>query len=57
MSDLEQYRARLAQAVEERNAKMERMREVGLTLDEIGRTFGISRERVRQVLAEREQGR
>ena len=55
MTGLEHHRARLARAVEERNAKMGKMRADGLTLAEIGRVFGISRERVRQVLAERER--
>lgn len=42
---------------EERRRKMAELRQQGLTLDEIGRRFGVTRERVRQVLKDSYQRR
>lgn len=39
--------------IEERNSRMERMHSQGCTLQAIGDQFGVSRERVRQILAKR----
>ena len=40
----------------ERNAKIAKLRESGLTLEDVGHQFGISRERVRQIVIRVEAG-